>query len=110
MKKKLYWQVNSTYFDDPFQLLHADVGNLEFPGKSAADPKYCLLFVDLFTLKVYIYLMKSRKSIVNKMETFYKEVEDKRKGQKTRLQTDLEFKQKKIFELNKKCNAICSQL
>ena len=80
------------------------MGNLEFLGKSATDPKYCLLFVDLFTSKVYVYPMKSRKSILNKMEIFYKEVEDKRKGQKTRLQTNQEFKQKKIFDLNKKYN------
>ena len=31
-------------FDSHFQLLHADVGNFEFLGKSATDPKYCLLF------------------------------------------------------------------
>ena len=49
--------------------------------------------------------MKSRKSIANKIACFYKKVEEKRKGQKTRLQTDQEFKQKKIFELNKKYNA-----
>ena len=48
--------------------------------------------------------MKSRKSISNKMEIFYKEVEGERKGQKTRLQTDQELKQKKIFDLNKKYN------
>ena len=30
----------------PFELLHADVGNLEFLGKSAVDPKYCLILVD----------------------------------------------------------------
>ena len=44
--------------------------------------------------------MKSRKSIANKMKTFQEEVEEKRKGQKIRLQKDQEFKQKKIFELN----------
>ena len=38
------------------------------------------------------------------MKIFYKEVEEKRKGQKTTLQTDQEFKQKKMFELNKKYN------
>ena len=38
------------------------------------------------------------------MEISYKEVEEKRKGKKTRLQTDQELKQKKIFELNKKYN------
>ena len=63
-------------FNAPFQLLHADVGNLDLLGRSAADPRYCLLFVDLFTSKVYIYLMKMRKSILQKMETFYKEVEN----------------------------------
>ena len=88
-------------FDGPFQLLHADVGNLEFLGKSATDPKYCLLFVNLITSKVYAYQLKSRKSVLNKMEIFYKEVEGKRIGQKIRLQTDQEFKQRKIFGLNK---------
>ena len=91
-------------FDGPFQLLHADVGNLEFLRKSATDPKYCLLFVDLLTSKVYIYPMKSRKSILNKTDIFHKEDEGKRKGQKTRLQTDQEFKQRKTFDLNNKFN------
>ena len=54
-----------------------------------------MLFVDLFTSKVYVYPMKARKSILNKMETFYEDVKGKRQGQKTRLQTDQEFKQKK---------------
>ena len=31
----------------PFDLLHADVGDLRFLSKSAAGPKYCLLLVDL---------------------------------------------------------------
>ena len=84
-------------FDGPFQLLNADIGNLEFLEKSATNPKYCLLFVDLFTSKVYVYLMKTRKSIASKMEIFYKEVETKRKGQKTRLQTNKEFKHKKYL-------------
>ena len=48
-------------FDGSFQLLHADVGNLEFLGKSATDPNHCLLFVDLFSSKCYVYSMKSRK-------------------------------------------------
>ena len=48
--------------------------------------------------------MKSRKSILNKLEMFYEEVEGKRKGQKTSLQTNQEFRQNKIFDLNKKFN------
>ena len=58
-------------FDDPFQLLHADVGNLELLRKSVTDPKYCLFFVDLFTSNVYVYPMKSREYIAAKMEFFF---------------------------------------
>ena len=75
--------------------MHADVGDLRFLGKSAADPKYCLLLVDLFTPKIYVYGMKNRSLIPLKLEKFYKEVASKRKNKKMRLQTDLEFKQKK---------------
>ena len=39
-------------FDGPLQLLHADIGNLEFLGKSADHPKFCLLFVDLYSSKI----------------------------------------------------------
>ena len=46
--------------------------------------------------------MKNRSLIPLKLEKFYKEVVDKRKNKKMRLQT--EFKQKKIFDLNKKYN------
>ena len=48
--------------------------------------------------------MKNKSLIPLKLEKFYKEVASKRKNKKTRLQTDLEFKQKKIFALNKKYN------
>ena len=105
MKKKDDIDSSTLYsFNGPFQLLHADVGNLEFFEKSATDPKYCLLFVDLFTSKVYVYPIKLRKSILNQMENFYKDVENKIKGWKMRLPTDQEFKQRKYFDLNKKYN------
>ena len=91
-------------FTGPFELLHADIANLQFLGKSAADPKYCLVIVDLLISKTYSYPMKNRKLIALKLEKFYQDVENKRKNKKTRLQTDLEFKQKKIFDLNKKYN------
>ena len=32
-------------FDGPFQLLHADVENLEFLGKNATFPQYALVIV-----------------------------------------------------------------
>ena len=53
-------------FNDPFQLLHADVANLEFLGKSASVPNYALLIVDLHSSKVYVYPMRSRKQILKK--------------------------------------------
>ena len=58
-------------FDFPFQLLHADVGNLEFLGKLASVPNYALLIVDLYSSKVYyVYPMRSRKQIHIKLEQF----------------------------------------
>ena len=50
-------------FDDPFQLFHADVGNLEFLGKNATFPQYVLVLVDLFSSKIYTFPMRSRKQI-----------------------------------------------
>ena len=45
-------------FNRPFELLHADIAGIRFFAKSAADSHYCLLFVDLFTQKVYTFPMK----------------------------------------------------
>ena len=53
-------------FDGPFQLLHADVGNLEFLGSSATTPRFVLLAVDLYSSKVYVYPMRSRNQILQK--------------------------------------------
>ena len=96
---------NSTLysFNGPFQLLHADIADIRFFSKSAADPHYCLLFVDLFTQKIYTFPMKKRTLLKNKMKMFYEEIENKRKD-RMRLQTDLEFQQKEIKKLNKKYN------
>ena len=41
-------------FDGPFQLIHADVGNLEISGSSATTPRYVLLIVDLYSSKIFI--------------------------------------------------------
>ena len=83
-------------FDAPFRLFHADVANLEFLGKNATFPQYVLVLVDLFSLKVYTYLMKSIKQIRQKLEQFYRDVKSKRKGKKMRLQVDQEFQQVNI--------------
>ena len=84
----------------PFQKVHADIADLRFLAKSAVDPKYALLAVDLFTSKIYVYPMKSRKLLAKKLRLFYDEIEPKRNGQMN-LQTDLEFKQNAIKRLNK---------
>ena len=42
-------------FDGPFQLIHADVGNLEFLGKSATAPRYVVLTVDLCSQEIKYY-------------------------------------------------------
>ena len=59
-------------FNRPFELLHADIADIKFFAKSAADPHYCLLFFDLFTQKVYTFPMKKRALLKNKMELFIK--------------------------------------
>ena len=103
-KKRDIDRSTSFSFSGPFELLHADIAYIRFFAKSAADPHYCLLFVYLFTQKIYMYPMKKRHLLKNKMELFYQEVNNKIKDKRMRLQTDLEFQQNEIKKLNKKCN------
>ena len=65
----------------PFELLHADIADLRFLAKSAVDPKYCLLIVDLFTSEVYVYPMKNRSLLAKKLKIFYEDIEPKRTGE-----------------------------
>ena len=65
-------------FDGPFQLIHADLGNLEFLAESATTPRYVLLAVDLYSSKVYVYPMRSRKQILQKLKQFYEDIKNKR--------------------------------
>ena len=87
-------------FDGAFQLLHADLGNLEFLGKNATFPQYVLVIVDLFSSKVYTNSMKSRKQILQQLRTFCNDVRNKRKSKRMTLQVDNEFQQVKIKNLN----------
>ena len=89
--------------EKPFKRVHVDIADLRFFAKSAVDPKYALLAVDLFTSKTYVYPMKSRKLLARKLRLFYDEIEPKRAGKMT-LQTDLEFKQNAIKKLNDEFN------
>ena len=62
--------MTSCSFDGAYQLLHADVTNLEFLGKPTVNLKYSPVFVDIYTSKVYTYQMKSRRYIARKMRDF----------------------------------------
>ena len=85
----------------PFELSHADISDLRCLPKSAVDPKYCLLIVDLFTSKIYVYPMKNRSILAKKLKLFYEHIKQKRTG-RMHLETDLEFKQNQIKKLSNK--------
>ena len=93
-------------FSKPFEALQADIADLRFLAKSAVDPEYCLLIVDLFTSKTYVFRMKNRSLLAEKLEVFFNEIQPKRTG-KMRLQTDLEFNQNRIKQLNKNLMLTC---
>ena len=90
-------------FSGPFQALQADLASISFLARSVVDPKFCLLFVDLFPSKIYTYPMKTRNLLPKRIELFYNDI-NKKRDSKMRLQSDQEFKQRKIFELNTKFN------
>ena len=69
-------------FNSPFQLMHADIANLKFLGKSATVPKYALLIVDLFLSKVYVYPMQLQKQLLKYLNIFYVEIKNKRNMRK----------------------------
>ena len=93
----------------PMQFFHADLAYLQFFAKSAVDPKYALVCVDLFSSKIYVYAMRKKSNLVQKMELFYKEIEQKRnQKEKMRLQVNLEFQQNKIKKLNQNITLKCS--
>ena len=76
-------------FNSPFQLIHADIANLDFLGKPATVPKYALLIVDLFLSKVYVYPMQLRKQRLKYLNIFYVQIKNKRNmRQNMRLQRE----------------------
>ena len=46
-----------------FELRHADITDILFLEKLAVDPKYCLLFADIFNSKIYMYSMPHRATV-----------------------------------------------
>ena len=87
-------------FNGSAQALQADIAYISFLARSAVDPKFCLVFVGLFSSKIYTYPMKKRNLLAKKMELFYNNIKKKRMG-KMRLQMDQQFKQRNTEELNK---------
>ena len=59
-------------------MLHADITDLIFLAKSAVDPKYYLLIVDLFSSKIYVYLVKNRNLLAKKLKLFYEDIKQKK--------------------------------
>ena len=70
-------------FNSPFQLMHADIANLEFLGKSATVLKYALLTVDLFSSKVIVYPGQLRKQLLKYLNIFCVEIKNKRNMQQS---------------------------
>ena len=101
MKKKENIIRTTLYsFHRTLEALQADIAYISFLVRSAVNPRFCLLFVDLFTSKIYTYPMKKRNGLAKKMKVFYTDIEKKRLG-KMRLQTDEEFKQRnRIMQKN----------
>ena len=66
-------------FDSPFQLLQADIVYISFLAKSAVDPKFRLLFVDLFSWKIYTFLMKTRNLLAKKKRNSFITIYKKKK-------------------------------
>ena len=59
-------------FKRPFEALQVDIAYISLSARSAVDPKFCLLFVDLFTSKIYTYPMKKINLSAKKWNYFIK--------------------------------------
>ena len=64
-------------FNASAQALQADIAYISFLARSAVDPKFCLVFADLFSSKIYTCPMKKRNILAKKMELFYNNIKKK---------------------------------
>ena len=76
----------------PFDLVHGEIADTKCLAKSAVDPKYCLLLVDLFTSKIYVFTMKNRGFLSKKLKVFYKEIQKKKKKKNRKNETSNRFR------------------
>ena len=75
-KKQVIIPITLYSFSRPFEVLQADIASISFLGRSAVDPKFCVLFVDLSTSKMYTYPRK-KNLLAKKVKLFYKDIEKK---------------------------------
>ena len=64
-------------FSGSFQALQAEIAYISFLASSAIDPKFCTLFIDLFTSKMYMCPMEIRNLLAKKLELFYGDINKK---------------------------------
>ena len=100
VEKKRKHHTCSSRFHGPFEALQVDIAYISFLATQTVDPKFFLLFVDLFTSKIYTYSMKKKKCFSKKNGIIFQRHRKKRLG-KMRLQTDQEFKHRNIEQLKK---------
>ena len=62
----------------PFELFHADIAIIKLLSKSAFDPHYCLLCIDLSSSKIYTYSMIKSLLVKKKWSTFMKKLKRKK--------------------------------
>ena len=112
-EKLVIWRSDMLHtIDGPMQLIRTDLRNLHFFSKSTVAPKYYLVCLDLFTSKTYTYQNEKKSQLSAKLEKFYPDTENLREHLKEEnrhqmwLQTDQEFNQNEIAEINKKHNVL----
>ena len=72
VEKKNFIRTTLYTLSRPFETLQADIAYISFLARSAVDPKFCLLFFDLFASKIYVYPMKKRNLLAKKWNHFIK--------------------------------------
>lgn len=72
-----------------FELVHAVIADIQFFSRSAVDLKYCLLAVDLFTSKVFVYnTMKNRSILAKRTRTFLSRYSTKERPDRRKLKDE----------------------
>ena len=72
-----------------FELVHAVIADIQFFSRSAVDLKYCLLAVDLFTSKVFVYnTMKNRSILAKRTRTSLSRYSTKERPDRRKLKDE----------------------